>query len=70
MRTIKLIYKDWRALRDFFRYEEQSLRRSYGESGNLEATFRKNYERVNPHGSAFYERAREVFGDHESDARR
>jgi hypothetical protein len=62
-RTVRLTYKEWKTLREFFRYEETIIRNSFGEPGNLEGTFRKNYEESEPDAWALYERARKVFGD-------
>ena len=62
-RTMRLTYGEWKALRNFFRHEESIIRTSFGEPGNLEGTFREHYKESEPHASALYERAREVFGD-------
>ena len=61
-RPIRLTYKEWKALREFFRYEESIIRTSFGEPGNLEGTFREHYKESEPDASALYERARAVFG--------
>lgn len=61
--SMKLTDKEWRALRDWFRAEEASLRYSYGEPGRKEDTFRTNYAAADPTGSALYEAARKVVGD-------
>lgn len=61
--SIRLSAKEWRAIRAFFRYEEAILKDSYGTVGDKARTYREKYKEVNPMGSAFYEAAREVFGE-------
>lgn len=62
-KPVKLTRKEWRAVVQWFRAEEASLRYSYGEPHNQEATFRGNYAQADPTGSALYEAARQVFGE-------
>ena len=62
-KPVKLTYKEWRALREWFRAEEGTLRSSYGEPHDKEGTFRQHYAQAHPTGAALYEAARKVFGD-------
>jgi hypothetical protein len=58
---MKLTKKEWSALVGYFRAEEAVLRDSYGEPGDLEGTWKKNYRATaHPIEYALYEAARRV----------